>query len=589
MTVPSPRPRAYSYLRMSTDLQLKGDSRRRQLELSTAYADENDLDLVDGAQLEDIGISAFKGANVKEGALGSFLEAVKTQKVKPGSYLLVESLDRLSRQEVRKSLSIFLGIIDAGINIVTLADKRVYTAAKTEEIELITSLVIMSRAHEESRIKSQRVGAAWANKRANAAKRPLTATCPAWLKLSEDREKYEIVEEKAEVVRSIFKDTVSGIGNYSITRRLNQQRVPHFGKSNGWHGSYVAKILNNRAVIGEFQPHKLVDGKRQPVGEPIKGYFPAVIDEQLFHRAEASRIERLSHGRGRKGAFISNLFSGVAVCAYCKGKMKFENKGEGPKGSTFLVCDSAKRGLGCSSARWRYDQFEASFLAFVRELDLEQIIRDNEDAKKRSDLSDMIAALQGEIASTKQQQDRTYELFVMGGPSTDYVHQKLSDLAQRIVELEAILREKESELLLLSSSVSGFYDSREQIKSLIHTLQETRNDDIYRLRSNIALNLRALVSTVIVAPLGQAPLTERTIELLNGETNSEAADVIEYLKDSKTDPRERRRYFAVGFKNGDVRAVYPDDNDPMRFEEQVLATKANIKRFGETWNATIID
>jgi hypothetical protein len=45
----------------------------------------------------------------------------------------------------------------------------------------------------------------------------------------------------------------------------------------------------------------------------------------------------------------------------------------------------------------------------------------------------------------------------------------------------------------------------------------------------------------------------------------------------------------VGFKHGDVRAVYPDDNDPMRFEEQVLATKANIKRFGETWNATIID
>ena len=39
------KPKAYSYLRMSTDLQLKGDSRRRQLEASQKYADEFDLDL----------------------------------------------------------------------------------------------------------------------------------------------------------------------------------------------------------------------------------------------------------------------------------------------------------------------------------------------------------------------------------------------------------------------------------------------------------------------------------------------------------------------------------------------------------------
>ena len=145
---------------MSTELQLKGDSRRRQLELSQAYAAEHDLDLVEEDQLEDIGLSAFKGDNIKEGALGKFLESVKAETIQPGSYLLVESLDRISRQEVRKSLSIFLSIIDAGINIVTLADGRVYTAEATDNLELITSLVIMSRAHEESRTKSQRVSAA---------------------------------------------------------------------------------------------------------------------------------------------------------------------------------------------------------------------------------------------------------------------------------------------------------------------------------------------------------------------------------------------------------------------------------------------
>ena len=64
------KPKAYSYLRMSTDLQLKGDSRRRQLEASKAYAEANDLTLADDAQLEDIGVSAFRGANVRDGTLG---------------------------------------------------------------------------------------------------------------------------------------------------------------------------------------------------------------------------------------------------------------------------------------------------------------------------------------------------------------------------------------------------------------------------------------------------------------------------------------------------------------------------------------
>src|SRR5262245_16286197 len=241
------KPNAYSYIRMSTDLQLKGDSRRRQLEKSTTYAANHGLTLASEAQLEDIGISAFKGANVKGGALGKFLEAVTGGQIERGSYLLVESLDRLSRQEVLKSLSLLLSIIDAGISIVTLGDGRVYSPDTTDETDLIMSLIIMSRAHDESVTKSRRVGAAWANKRAQADIQPLTAKCPAWLKLSSDRKRYEKIPDHVKVVRSIFEDAVSGIGTYTITRKLNARRVNSFGRSHGWQNSYVSKILTNRA------------------------------------------------------------------------------------------------------------------------------------------------------------------------------------------------------------------------------------------------------------------------------------------------------------------------------------------------------
>jgi DNA invertase Pin-like site-specific DNA recombinase len=55
------------------------------------------------------------------------VDAIKSGAVKSGSYLIVESLDRLSREQVLKAQSLFLSIIQAGICLVTLTDGRVFT------------------------------------------------------------------------------------------------------------------------------------------------------------------------------------------------------------------------------------------------------------------------------------------------------------------------------------------------------------------------------------------------------------------------------------------------------------------------------
>ena len=72
---------------MSTDIQLKGDSRHSQLDASKRYAEEHGLELASETQLEDIGVSAFKGANITGGELGQFLAAVRGGKIDRGSYL----------------------------------------------------------------------------------------------------------------------------------------------------------------------------------------------------------------------------------------------------------------------------------------------------------------------------------------------------------------------------------------------------------------------------------------------------------------------------------------------------------------------
>src|SRR5690349_4705392 len=128
MDIPPSKPviKAFSYVRMSTDLQLKGDSLRRQLEASRNYAQRHGLQLVEDFDLHDIGISAFRGKNLASGAFGRFMERVREGKIDQGSYLLVESFDRLSRQEPMAALEPFLEIIRHGLVLVTLDDERVF-------------------------------------------------------------------------------------------------------------------------------------------------------------------------------------------------------------------------------------------------------------------------------------------------------------------------------------------------------------------------------------------------------------------------------------------------------------------------------
>ncbi len=83
------------------------------------------------------------------------------------------------------------------------------------------------------------------------------------------------------------------------------------------------------------------------------------------------------------------------------------------------------------------------------------------------------------------------------------------------------------------------------------------------------------MTTILVAPLGHAPLTERTIDFLSGESGAEP--VIEHLRRGLDD----RRYFAVGFTDGTARIVFPDRDDPLRYDQQILGTKdVGIWQFG---------
>src|SRR5262245_25472259 len=177
---------AYSYLRFSHPDQAKGDSQRRQTELRDAWLSrQKNVQLDTSLTLEDKGVSGFTGEhrdNPDRHALAAFLELVRRGRIQRGSYLVVESLDRLSREHIRPALTLLLNLIDAGIQIVQLLPVEAVYGEDVEPMTLMMAIMELSRGHSESRMKSERVGAAWQSLKRSAAndKTPITRRTPAW-------------------------------------------------------------------------------------------------------------------------------------------------------------------------------------------------------------------------------------------------------------------------------------------------------------------------------------------------------------------------------------------------------------------------
>jgi DNA invertase Pin-like site-specific DNA recombinase len=554
--------KAYSYIRMSTDAQVLGDSLRRQTEQTEKFCREQGYDLDTTFELRDIGFSAYDGSNVSKGDLGKFVSAVQAGRIERGSVLVVESLDRLSRQTPRTALRLFLDLLDHGINVATLIDRRTYAPDSTDQFDLMMSIMLMTRAHDESLHKSHRLRAVWENKRKHAQATILTSRCKAWLKPKSDRTGFVAIPDRATTVRRIFFEAADGgFGVDSIARRLNRERIPTFGRSRGWHKSYVLNILTDRAVLGEFQPHLKGKTHRIAAGNPMSGYYPILIEHELFYRAQSALQRRRISGGGRKGARISNLFSKIAKCGLCGCRMTFVNKGG--KGGRSLVCGSARRGLGCSPIGWRYEEFERSFLTFIREVDLGSLSGKTGRSAELATLERQAAALDGQLAELKHQRERVFSL-IMGDESTDFLTEKLRSL-------DAEVRTKGDELTVIKASVEeisrsqgALSDGFAQIGGLIDRLQAESGDDICNARSAVAARLIDIVDQLIVWPGGK-PTDPHAEALIRGMISEEGRDPNAEIEIYVSRLDKAHRAFFVRFKDGSHTFVAPFVDNPVRF------------------------
>lgn len=350
---------AYSYQRFSSPSQASGDSLARQSSLARAYADQHGLELDDTLTFRDLGVSGFRGRNAVHGELASFLEAVRVGRIAEGSFLLIESLDRLSRDNIIRAQAILTNLVVAGINVVSLADNRLYSekVLSDDPLGLIYALIVFIRANEESAVKSLRAREAWIRKRDFASTAVMSSRVPDWL--SVESGKIVPIGERTEVLRDVFSLAEKGVSPEGIAKWLNDRQVPRWRVDTPWTRAAVFTILNNRRVTGVLplyiSRYERNAERRTPVGV-LAAYFPRVIEPDAFLRVWELSSTRRCGGNAAK----RNIFANLLRCDACGSSVRHRTVGE--QGYAVLICSAASIAHGCTAPEHAYAPLEEQAL-----------------------------------------------------------------------------------------------------------------------------------------------------------------------------------------------------------------------------------
>jgi len=317
MTTLHPAALIYLYSRFSDPRQAQGQSYERQMAYAEEWAKKRGLKIDTTLSMNDAGLSGFTGKNVKSGALGVFLAAVKAGLIPRGSYLLVEQLDRLSRLAARKAGRQFDDLIDAGITIVTTKNGREYNAAYLEAnpFGMFEPMLEMILAHEESKNKSQRVVAQIRSKCekwvAGTERKPMrNGNDPCWLKLVDG--KWEKIPERVAGTRFAIALYVQGIGPKAIVKKMEEEGLTITGNKLSF--MQIHRVVKQRQLIGEKT--LLVD----KINYVLEDYYPPILSVNEFSELESllkSNVRQI----GKK--VLTGVVTGikVAVCGYCGNAM----------------------------------------------------------------------------------------------------------------------------------------------------------------------------------------------------------------------------------------------------------------------------
>lgn len=488
----STTPRVISYTRFSSRKQAKGLSYVRQVESARDWCKQHNLTL-DDENFEDLGVSAYSGANSETGALADLQRKLVSGEIPRGTILIVEALDRITRQALPKAVTLLMSLANSGLVIVTLSDGKTWDEASMADLgSFMMSVVTLYRGHQESEYKSLRLRKTFKKHRELGSTQAF-GSAPGWLHRESNKLPWEIDEEKAQIVRRVFELSASGLGSKAIAARANveQWAVPaRLNRTAGrWHGQLPGQLLRNRAVLGELQ-HRIRTHEANAqhwqgfaVGMPVSDYYPRIISDELWLAARAS-IRTRSVNKRRDSHFY-NVFSGLLYCGNCGAPIHRKNEKNGFSRAQLQCSDRLAGITKCSTMSAR--NADMSILQSIYEYSHESL--GSVDGRKKSD---EVAVLENSIADKLDECARIADAVAKTGGRVQAFIDKSIILTNEVDELKLQLQEREEEGVVQEA---GPFDES-FVREAMKYLYVADNDDAKERRALLNLQLTRLVETI---------------------------------------------------------------------------------------------
>ena len=321
------------YERLSRDDELQGDSNsiiNQKIQLEE-YAQRNQFpnilhftdDGITGTRFDRPGFVALMDA-VDEGKIGT---------------VIAKDLSRLGRDHLRVGLCMETLELQ-GVRLIAIND-NVDTALGEDDIVPVRNLMSEWYARDISRkIKSSTIA------KGNAGKRLTNVPIYGYRLAPDDRSKWIVDDEAAEVVLRIFLMTTRGKGPQVIAKTLAAERIPrvsfyltamgivnysHHGgedKKYDWNTKTITDILAKQEYMGHTvnfkTSKKSYKAKRRIKNDPeqwkiFKDTHPAIVDEETWNLAQKCRQTKRRPSPNLMGE--ANPLTGLMYCADCGSKM----------------------------------------------------------------------------------------------------------------------------------------------------------------------------------------------------------------------------------------------------------------------------
>lgn len=469
----------YSYIRFSSIKQADGSSFERQKRTAKEIAEKYGLELV--TSYEDFGVSAFKGANSKTGALSRFLDEIG-KSVPVGSWLCVENLDRISRQSIIEAQELFLSIIRRGITIVTGMDGKVYSkeSVNANPIDLLLSVMLFARANEESQTKRNRTNSSALIKIKAHQEHPQN---PA-VAIEEIGKNMWWVDTTSgfvlphpvyfPILQKIIQMRRDGYSSKSILDYLDENYTPPQATSNKTHKKWshvmVSRLFHNKSLIG-IKTVK-VDG----VEYELKDYYPRVLSDSEYYFLKKN-IVRSAKGYGIESEKIYPLLTGIGLlrCGHCGSSMVKRKATNGKIEQYRYGCDGVSKFRNeCLYSNW-------SFRATPLEYAVLQLLADK--IWVAEDKTNPIPEITAQIDEISRKIDNLIALSAMTGAT--------KELANQITELNSQRERLHEEIRVFEREIYSV-DSQGWDKLAEFDLSDVKNLE----RQKIKLKIKGALRTI---------------------------------------------------------------------------------------------